>query len=95
MNLRKKKVGDRKMKPSINSELLESKMVLAGYKTRKSFANDLKVAELSVSNLLNGVHNPSYELMNKIYILLELTPEEATEIFFANYLRKTKVEAGS
>ena len=83
------------MKPSINSELLESKMVLAGYKTRKSFANDLKVAELSVSNLLNGVHNPSYELMNKIYILLELTPEEATEIFFANYLRKTKVEAGS
>lgn len=95
MNLRKKKVGDRKMKPSINSELLESKMILAGYKTRKSFANDLKVAELSVSNLLNGVHNPSYELMNKIYILLELTPEEATEIFFANYLRKTKVGAGS
>ena len=83
------------MKPSINSELLESKMILAGYKTRKSFANDLKVAELSVSNLLNGVHNPSYELMNKIYILLELTPEEATEIFFANYLRKTKAEAGS
>ena len=95
MNLRKKKVGDRKMKPSINSELLESKTVLAGYKTRKSFANALQVAELSISNLLNGVHNPSYELMNKIYILLELTPEEATEIFFTNYLRKMKVEAGS
>lgn len=94
MNLRKKKVGDGKMKPSINSELLESKMVLCGYRTRKSFADALQVAEHSVSNLLNGVYNPSYELMNKIYLLLELSPEEATEIFFRNYLRKKKVNAG-
>lgn len=82
------------MKATINSELLESKMVLKGYKTRKSFAEVLDVAEHSVSNLLNGVHNPSFELLNKIYLVLDLNPEEATEIFFRNYLRNTKVNAG-
>lgn len=81
------------MKPSINSELLESKMVLAGYKTRKSFADALNVSEHSVSNLLNRVYNPSFDLMNKIYLLLDLKPEEGTEIFFGNYLRETKVNA--
>ena len=78
------------MKPSINSELLESKMILAGYKTRKAFADALGIAEHSVSNLLNKVYNPSFELMNKIYSLLNLTPEEGTEIFFGQYLRKKK-----
>lgn len=81
------------MKPSINSELLESKMILAGYKTRKSFADALNVSEHSVCNLLNRVYNPSFDLMNKIYVLLDLKPEEGTEIFFANYLRETKVNA--
>ena len=79
------------MKATINSELLESKMVLAGFKSRKSFAAALDVADHSVSNLLNGVYNPSYELLNKIYLVLDLKPEEATEIFFSNYLRNTKV----
>ena len=68
-------------------------MVLAGFKTAKSFAEALGISEHSVSNLLNGVYNPSFEVMNKIYSLLELKSDEATEIFFNNYLRKTKVGA--
>lgn len=79
------------MKPSINSELLESKMILAGFKSRKSFAEALGVSEHSVSNLLNRVYNPSFELMNKIYLILDLKPDEGQEIFFGNYLRNTKV----
>ena len=71
------------MKPSINSELLESKMVLAGYRTRKSFADALQVAEHSVSNLLNGVYNPSYELMNKIYQQINLFKKECMPNFQA------------
>lgn len=83
------------MKATINTSLLESKMVLMGYKTRKSFADTLGIAEHSVSNLLNGVYNPSFELMNKIYATLRLTPDEGTAIFFASYLRNTKVEETS
>ena len=79
------------IKPQLNSHLLESKMILKGFKTRKSFAAALNISEHSVSNLLNGVFNPSFDIMNRIYATLELTPEEGTEIFFNNYLRKTKV----
>lgn len=82
------------MKPNINSELLESKMILAGFKSRKSFAEALEVSDHSVSNLLNKVHTPSFDLMNKIYLLLDLNPTEGHEIFFGNYLRKTKVKVG-
>lgn len=82
------------MKAEIDSELLESKMILKGFKTRKSFAEALCISEHSVSNLLNGIYNPSFELMNKIYLILQLTPNEGTEIFFAKYLRKTKVDVG-
>lgn len=91
MNLRKTKVGDYYMKATMNTSLLESKMVLMGYKTRKSFALAINISEQSVSNLLNGIYNPSYDVMNKIFATLELTPAEGTEIFFNNYLRNTKV----
>lgn len=79
------------MNPSLNCSLLESKMILSGFKTRKSFADAIGVSEHSVSNMLNGIYNPSFNVMNKIYVTLKLTPQEGTEIFFGNYLRKTKV----
>ncbi|MEK5528483.1 helix-turn-helix transcriptional regulator [Viridibacillus sp. FSL R5-0468] len=79
------------MTATINTSLLESKMILRGYKTRKSFAKAIDISEHSVSNMLNGIYNPSFIVMNKIFATLELTPQEGTEIFFSNYLRKTKV----
>ena len=75
-----------------NAELLESKMILKGYKSRKSFAEALGVSQHTVSNILNGVHNPGQELMSKIYNELDLTPEEGVEIFFNINLRKKKVK---
>lgn len=78
-------------KSIINTHLLESKMVLKGFKTRKQFAKAIGTTPHTIGNLLNGVYKPSYELMNAIYLELELTPEEGTAIFFANNLRKKKV----
>lgn len=71
--------------------LLESKMVLKGFKSRKEFAVAVGASPLTISNLLNGVHNPSYDLMNSIFRVLELTPEEGVSIFFSGNLRNTKV----
>lgn len=78
----------------INAKLLESKMVLKGFKTRKAFAEAVHTTPHTIGNLLNGVYKPSYELMNAIYQVLELTPEEGMAIFFARNLRDKKVEAG-
>lgn len=71
------------MTATINTSLLESKMILRGYKTRKSFAKAIDISEHSVSNMLNGIYNPSFIVMNKIFATLELTPQEGTEIFLA------------
>lgn len=76
----------------INTSLLESKMVLKGFKTRKDFAEAVGTTPHTISNLLNGVYKPSYELMNAIYQVLELTPDEATAIFFVSNLRNRKVK---
>lgn len=77
-------------KKGINARLLESKMSLRGY-DRKDFAKALGVTPHSVTNLLNGRHSPSHDMMNKIYVELDLTPDEATAIFFNSNLRETKV----
>lgn len=75
----------------IDTKLLESKMFLKGYKTRKSFADALDVSEQTIGAILNGKSRPSHELINSIYYTLKLTPEEGTSIFFSNNLRNTKV----
>lgn len=75
---------------SINVNLLKSKIVLKGY-NRNELADVLGISPTSVTNLTKGRHNPSYELMNKLYTVLDLTPDEAVEIFFNNNLRNTKV----
>ena len=78
-------------KTGINTSLLESKMILRGYKSRKAFADAVGVSQHTISNLLNGVHQPGHNLINSIYEMLELTPEEGTAIFFSGNLRNTKV----
>lgn len=76
---------------NVDTELLESIMILKGFKSRKAFADALGITPLTISNLLNGVHNPSHDLMNAIYKKLELTPEQGTAIFFNPNLRDAKV----
>lgn len=80
--------------PSVNTKLLESKMVLKGFKTRKEFAEAVGTTPHTISNLLNGVYKPSYELINAIYHVLELTPDEGTQIFFISNLRNKKDLSG-
>lgn len=70
----------------INMNLLKSKVALKGY-NRNELASKLGISPTSVSNLLGGRHNPSYELLNKLYDVLDLTPEEGHDIFFAGNLR--------
>ena len=77
-------------KPQTDTVLLESKMILKGYRSRKQFAEAVGTTAATIGNILNGVHNPSYDLMNSIYRVLELTPEEGTEIFFNSNLRNAK-----
>lgn len=74
----------------INANLLRSKIALHGY-NRNEIADKLGISPQSVTNLLKGRHNPSYELINKIYEVLELTPEEGHAIFFEPNLRNKKV----
>lgn len=70
----------------MNTKLLKSKIALKGF-NRNELAYELGVSPTSVTNLTNGRHNPSYELMNKIFVVLDLTPDEAAEIFFGDNLR--------
>lgn len=76
----------------IDTKLLESKMFLKGYKTRKSFADAVGVSEHTIGTILNGKGRPSHELINNIYHELDLTPVEGTAIFFSGNLRDTKVK---
>lgn len=78
------------MNYNIDIRLLNSKIALKGY-NRNELADKLGISPTSVTNLRKGRHNPSYELMNKLYVVLDLTPNEAYEIFFAGNLRDTKV----
>lgn len=76
-------------KKGINARLLESKMTLHGY-NRKTFSEAVGVSPHTISNLLNGKYTPNYKLMNSIYSVLDLDPDEASEIFFTSDLRDTK-----
>lgn len=78
---------------TVDSKLLESKMILAGYKSRKEFAEAIEVTPHAVGNILNHVHNPSYEVINSMYRVLDLTPDEGHAIFFNSNLRNTKVKS--
>lgn len=75
---------------AINANLLRSKMALHGFNI-DTLANETGLNRDTVSNILNGKNSPSYSAMNAIFYTLKLTPEEATQIFFGNDLRKTKV----
>lgn len=52
-----------------------------------SLARDCGATRDSISNLMRGVRLPSYRLMKGIAKSLEMTPEQAGQIFFATDLR--------
>lgn len=72
-------------KSAINARILKSKMGYHGYNI-ESLANEMGVSRDTVSNLINGYNYPSYPLMNSLFYVLKLNPEEAKEIFFGERL---------
>lgn len=74
----------------IDTNLLNSKIALKGL-NRNELADLLQTSPNSVTNLRTGIYNPSYVMMNKLYKVLELTPQEGYDIFFAKNLRNEKV----
>lgn len=74
----------------VDKNLLLSKMSLRGYNI-STFAEATGINRDTISNILNGKTAPSYPVMNAIFFTLELTAEEAVDIFFSNNLRKKKV----
>lgn len=74
----------------VNSNLLRGKIAEKGYNIG-SLAEEIEVDRDTISNILNGKSKPSYAVMNALYFGLNLNPEEASEIFFSENLRKKKV----
>lgn len=52
--------------------------------TRGMLAQMTGIHRCTLSNILNGKTKPSYEVMNVIYYVLALSPQEAADIFFNN-----------
>lgn len=73
----------------LNENLLRAKIAIKGY-NRNELADKLKISPQTVTNVIKGHHNPSYDLINRIYYALELTPEEGHAIFFEPNLRVAK-----
>lgn len=76
----------------VNKNLLLSKMSLKGYNIG-TLAKEIDINRDTISNVLNGKTAPSYPVINAIYYTLELTPQEAVDIFFSNNLRNKKVKS--
>ena len=74
----------------VDKDLLLSKMSLRGFNI-SSLAEAIGVNRDTISNVLNGKTAPSYPVINAVFFELELTPQEAVDIFFSNNLRKKKV----
>lgn len=74
----------------VDKDLLLSKMSLRGFNI-SSLAEAIGVNRDTISNVLNGKTAPSYPVINAVFFELELTPQEAVDIFFSNNLRNKKV----
>lgn len=66
----------------INTSLLESIMILKGFKNRGEFAKTVGVNPTTISSLFNNKHQPSGKLINAIYKELDLTSDELVKIFY-------------
>lgn len=69
----------------VNKNLLKGKMAENGYNIG-TLAEAIGVDRDTIGNVLNGRSKPSYPVMNGIFFTLNLTPEEATSIFFSQEL---------
>lgn len=87
------RTANKKGNDFVNTNLLLSKMALRGY-TKTSLAEAVGISRSTVTNIFNRNITIDNTLVAKIYDTLELTPEEATEIFFKPNLRITKVLKG-
>jgi transcriptional regulator with XRE-family HTH domain len=76
---------------TIDTKQLESKMVLAGF-NRKTLSTATGLSRNTIGLILNGQQNPSFRAMNLLFKTLNLSSEEATDIFFSPNLRKTQDE---
>ncbi|MGW7932122.1 helix-turn-helix domain-containing protein [Staphylococcus xylosus] len=74
----------------VDKKLLRSKMFSSEHNIT-SLAEATGINRDTISNILNGKTAPSYPVINAIFYELELTPQEAIDIFFSNRLRKKKV----
>ena len=77
------------MNNGINGNKLAGKIVEKGY-NYGTVANEAGVDRNTISSAIDGKYRPSYKVMNALYYVLELTPDEAVDIFFAKDLRNTK-----
>lgn len=66
----------------VNVNLLKGKIYGAGYKYAE-FAQVAGVSIQTISNVVNGHTNPSYQFMVKTIGVLGLTGDEIKEIFFS------------
>lgn len=66
----------------VNVNLLKGKIYGAGYKYAE-FAQVADVSIQTISNVVNGHTNPSYQFMVKTIGVLGLTGDEIKEIFFS------------
>lgn len=77
------------MNNGINGNKLAGKIVEKGF-NYGTVADEAGVDRNTISSAIDGKYRPSYKVMNALYYVLELTPEEAVDIFFAKDLRDTK-----
>ena len=73
----------------VNGSKLAGKIAEKGY-NYTSLEAETGINKDTISNVVNGKNKPSYRVMNALYYTLEMTSEEATEIFFAQNFRKSK-----
>lgn len=70
----------------VDTTALEICRMTKGYKTRKSLAEKAGIHRNTYDLVVSGKLLPSTKVMYGLVEALELTPEEAARIFFANEL---------
>lgn len=67
----------------VNTQKLREKILEKGL-TNQGLAEKIEVDRKTISNLMTGKNNPSYTLIVCCCDALNLTPNEISEIFFAD-----------
>ena len=68
------------MNNGINGNKLAGKIVEKGF-NYGTVADEAGVDRNTISSAIDGKYRPSYKVMNALYYVLELTPDEAVDIF--------------